>query len=281
MGRNYLTKITINQQNMSFFNTGFTPFNMFDDYAPVRKQDTRCCNDPYCERNYAKNNVRRAPQQRRDPFDTMFDSSFNKFGNNFNNSSFYDNGFNSQFFDDEYDTSYPNRRVRTARNQPRNAPKTAKKAYYKPQEDLRRSTFIPNENQENVDPNFSQNGPKPTPKYYSSSFQSNTVNRNGNKTTINKKKYRDNDNSETSITKIIEDKDGNRRVQKINPENYSDELKAIMNSMEETGAVLMEIPSDENKSDNESVKMLEENDNSKRSFSTDKISNTESGNNLF
>merc|ERR1712014_546813 len=208
-------------------------------------------NDPYCERNYAKNNVRRVPQQRRDPFDNMFDSSFGNFGNNFNNSSFFDNGFNSQFFDDEYDTSYPNRRVRTARNQPRTAPKTAKKAYYEP---------------------------KQTPKYYSSSFQSNTVNRNGNKTTINKKQYRDNDNSETSITKIIEDKDGNKRVQKINPENYSDELKAIMNSMEETGAVLTEIPSDENKSDNESVKMIEENDNSKRSFSTDKISNTESGN---
>merc|ERR1712014_234742 len=231
-------------------------------------------NDPYCERNYAKNNVRRVPQQRRDPFDNMFDSSFGNFGNNFNNSSFFDNGFNSQFFDDEYDTSYPNRRVRTARNQPR----TAQKAYYEPKENLRRSTFIPNENQENIDPRFSQNEPKQTPKYYSSSFQSNTVNRNGNKTTINKKQYRDNDNSETSITKIIEDKDGNKRVQKINPENYSDELKAIMNSMEETGAVLMEIPSDENKSDNESVKMLEENDNSKRSFSTDKISNTESGN---
>merc|ERR1712138_151329 len=97
--------------NMSFFNTGFTPFNMFDDYAPARKQNTRCCNDPYCERNYAKNNVRRAPQQRRDPFDTIFDSSFNNFGNNFNNSSFFDNGFNSQFFDDEYDAGYPNRRV--------------------------------------------------------------------------------------------------------------------------------------------------------------------------
>merc|ERR1712007_424978 len=272
-------KITNSQQNMSFFNTAFTPFNMFDDFAPARKQNTRCCNDPHCSNNYAKNNVRRVPKQRRDPFDTMFDSSFNNFGNNFNNSPFYDNGFKSQFFDDEYDNSYPNRNVRTARKtQTRNPPKSAKKACYEPKENLKRSTFIPHEN---IDPHFSQKGPRPTPKYYSTSFQSNTVNQNGKKTTINKKKYRDNDNSETSITKIIEDKDGNRRVHKINPENYSDELKAIMNTMEETGAVLMEIPSDENKSDNESVKMLEENNNSKRTFSTDRISNTNSGNNLF
>jgi len=54
-----------------------------------------------------------------------------------------------------------------------------------------------------------------------------------------------------------------------------------MNSMEENGAILMEIPSDDNKSDNGSVKMLEENNNSKRSFSKNKFSNTKSGNNLF
>merc|ERR1712085_172254 len=102
------------------------------------------------------------------------------------------------------------------------------------------------------------------------------------KTTITKKKFKENNNSETSIiTKITEDKDGNRRVQKIKPENYSDELLAVMNSMEETGAILMEIPSDENKSDNGSVKMLEENNDSKRSFSKNKFSNTKSGNNLF
>merc|ERR1711976_72088 len=281
MGRNILLKNKQTTTKMSFF-TSLPTFNVFDDFAPVRRQNTRCCNDPYCSNNCAKNNVKRVPLKRRDPFDDMFDSSFTNFGNNYNNSSFFDNGFNSQFFDDEYDNGYPNRRVRTARNKPRNAPKKSTKAFYEPKENLQRSTFIPSENQENIDPRFSQNEPRQTPKFYSTSFQSNTVNKNGNKTTINKKQYRDNDNSETSITKIIEDKDGNRTINKINPENYSDELKAIMNSMEETGAVLIEIPSDENKSDNESVKMLEENNNSKgRSFSTDNISNTESGNNLF
>merc|ERR1711976_856797 len=115
--------------------------------------------------------------------------------------TFYDNGFKSQFVDDEYDTNYPNRRVKTARKprttQTRASQKTANKYCYEPKENLKRSAYVPNENQENIDPRFSQNEPKQTPKFYKSSFQSNTVNNNGNKTTITKKHYRDNDNSDT------------------------------------------------------------------------------------
>jgi len=255
MGIYYLTKITNKQQNMNFFNTRLPSFNLFDNFAQVRRQNTKCCNDPNCENNYAKNNVRKAQPQRREPFDIIYN--------------------------EENDAKYPNRNVRTARKT-RNAPENAKNNCYEPKENLKRKAFVADENQENIDPNFSQNEPKPTPKSYSTSFQNNKVNKNGKKTTIARKKFRENDNSETSIiTKITEDKDGNRRVQKIKPENYSDELLAVMNSMEENGAILMEIPSDDNKSDNGSVKMLEENNNSKRSFSKNKFSNTKSGNNLF
>merc|ERR1719498_531257 len=95
--------------------------------------------------------------------------------------------------------------------------KTTNKYCYEPKENLQRSAYVPNENQENIDPRFSQNEPKQTPKFYKSSFQSNTVNNNGNKTTITKKHYRDNDNSDTDITEIKEDRDGNRNVRKISP----------------------------------------------------------------
>jgi len=281
MGRNILLKNKQTTTKMSFF-TSLPTFNVFDDFAPARRQNTRCCNDQYCSNNYSRNNVRKAQPQRRDPFDEMFNGSF---GSNFNNSSFFDNGFNSQFFDDEYDTSYPNRRVKTARKprttQTRASQKTANKNCYEPKENLKRSTFVPHENQENIDPRFSQNEPRQTPKFYKSSFQSNTVNNNGNRTTITKKHYRDNDNSDINITEIKEDRDGNRNVRKISPENYSAEVKALMEKMEETGAVLMEIPSDENKSDTDSVKMLEENKDSKGSIDFSKISNTETGNNMF
>merc|ERR1712119_138408 len=182
-----------------------------------RRQNTKCCNDPYCENNYAKSNVRKAQPQRRDPFDNIFDNSFGNFGNSKMNSSMFNDGFN--FFDEDNDAKYPNRKVRTARKaQTRNAPETVKKNCYEPKENLKRPAFVPHGNQENIDPNFSQNEPKPTPKSYSTSFQSNTVNKNGKKTTIAKKKFKENDNSETSIiTKITEDKDGNRNVQKIKP----------------------------------------------------------------
>merc|ERR1712138_171423 len=99
---------------------------------------------------------------------------------------------------------------------------------------------------------------------YQSSFQSNSVNNNGHKTTINKKQYRDNQKSETFITKITEDKDGNRNVEKLSPENYSNEVKALVERMEETGAVLMYIatPRKESVSDEENNSFLAIDDNS-------------------
>merc|ERR1712194_709215 len=178
MGINYLTEITNKQQNMSFFNIRPQSFNMFDNLAPIRRQNTKCCNDPYCENNYAKNNVKKAQPQKREPFGNIFDNSFGNFGNSKINSSFFNDGFN--FFDEENDAKHPNRRVRTARKtQTRNAPETANKNCYEPKENLKRSAFVAHENQENIDPNFSQNEPKPTPKSFLSSFKSNTVNKNG------------------------------------------------------------------------------------------------------
>merc|ERR1712072_1279562 len=98
----------------------------------------------------------------------IFDNSFGNFGNSKMNSSMFNDGFN--FFDEDNDAKNPNRKVRTARKaQTRNAPETVKKNCYEPKENQKRPAFVPHGNQENIDPNFSQNEPKPTPKSYSTS----------------------------------------------------------------------------------------------------------------
>merc|ERR1712170_4184 len=62
MGRNILLKNKQTTTKMSFF-TSLPTFNVFDDFAPARRQNTRCCNDPYCSNNYSRNNVRKAQPQ--------------------------------------------------------------------------------------------------------------------------------------------------------------------------------------------------------------------------
>lgn len=252
---------------MSFFNMRLPTFNSYDGV---------CCNDPFCDRNRVYNNNQRTvrPERRdtnRSAFGRMSNDFFDNFGQTFDSDPFFGNGLTSSFFGDEQ-PSYKNtnRRVRTARTKPQNAPVSAQKNYYrKAQEPLRKSYIDEDENKENI-----------APRFYSTLFESNSVNRNGNKTTINKKQYKDDKKSETFITKITEDKDGNKNIEKLNPELYNNELKAIMEQMEETGAVLMEIaPKEHNE-----TKMLEENNNNQvefRSIDSDKISNTDSGNNMF
>merc|ERR1711976_903645 len=48
MGRNILLKNKQTTTKMSFF-TSLPTFNVFDDFAPARRQNTRCCNDPYSQ----------------------------------------------------------------------------------------------------------------------------------------------------------------------------------------------------------------------------------------
>merc|ERR1711976_438524 len=76
------------------------------------------------------------------------------------------------------------------------------------------------------------------PNYESKFFSRNFVNKNGNKTTIEKKCNTKNDKTETFVTKIFEDKDGNKEVTEIKPENYNNELKSIF---EESDCVLQEV----------------------------------------
>merc|ERR1711976_709083 len=72
------------------------------------------------------------------------------------------------------------------------------------------------------------------------------------------------DKTETFVTKITEDKDGNKNVYEISPDNYSDEVKAIYDKMDETDCVIQEVTPFEaiedkkNDEKNEEDKMIEE-----------------------
>lgn len=250
--------------------------SFFNDYAPVRRDNQRCCYDPYCENN-TRQNVRKQRPVQRSAFDSHFDFDWDRPFSGYNRDPFFKDTFSSNFFKDEQPTQ--NRRVRTARTRAQNEPVYAKKNAKKNQDGLRRSAYEEFDNKENKAPKTENQAPK----FYSTVFQSNSVNQNGQKTTINKKQYKDNETSETFVTKITEDKDGNRNVEKLDPRNYNSELKTIMEQMEETGAVLMDITpkTDSEEEDSHSVKMLEENSHSLRSKSGDRISNTKDGNNMF
>merc|ERR1711879_507655 len=100
---------------------------------------------------------------------------------------------------------------------------------------------------ENVDPLFAQNlkkervdtaetndtpekelpiPPRPnTNDFFSTKYNSSTVINNGNLTQINKKVVTENDKTSTFVTKITEDKEGNREVKELNPLNYMKRLK--------------------------------------------------------
>jgi len=276
---------------MNFFTNSF-----FDNLAPQRRETQRCCNDPYCENNRTYT-ARRQKPEKRSTFDKQFDFDWNTPFQSFNRDPIFNNGFSSSFFQDEDSHPTQNRRVRTARTKPQNEPVQARKNYKNAQEDLKRSSFEQFDNKESQArknyrnsqqdlkrSTFEQfdNKENQAPKFYSTKFQSNSVNQNGKTTTINKEQYKNNEKSETFVTKITEDKEGKRNIEKLNPNNYSTELKALLEEMEETGAILMEInPQSETEEDSNSVKMLEENSHSFRSLSGDKISNTKEGNNMF
>jgi len=276
MGIIITKKNTHKQQKMSFLFD-----SMFNDFQPsyrreqpsYRRSTARCCNDPYCENNGAKYARQNKPQKRtfEDQFNTGFDSFY---GNTFNRDPFF-GGFNSGFFDDDTPKFNQTRNVKTA--QPKvHRPKSSKR-FSAFKENLNRSNMEEFDNKENVKPKDTN-----VPKFYSTVYQTNSVNNNGNRTTINKKSYKDNEKSETFVTKITEDKAGNQEVQKISPENYSDELKALMVEMEESGAVLMDISDhSSDREDVNSVKMLEENNRSNSFRPISQVSNTKYGNNLF
>jgi hypothetical protein len=97
---------------------------------------------------------------------------------------------------------------------------------------------------ENVDPNWSQNQkliPKkpapaePIPNYKESGpmttasrFESQSVSKNGNKTTVNKKTLLANGNVDSFATKIFEDKPGNRKITELTPEAHGLAVESIL-----------------------------------------------------
>lgn len=242
----------------------FPSFNVFDDFAPFRRQkQQRCCNDPYCHNNTNMNQPRR-----RKAFDDL------TFGSSTKRDPFFTGNFGSSFFNDDEDM-YNSRKVRNTVRRPQTA------QYHTEDFDNKENVVPSNRPSVNVQ---SKNKPKKTePKFFSSVFNSSSVSKNGRTTTLNKEQYKDNKKSETFITKITEDKDGNRNVENLIPENYSQELKAIMQEMEESGAVIREIAPREDSGDKNSIKMIEENPvyNNNLSISSDNISNTSFGNNMF
>lgn len=97
------------------------------------------------------------------------------------------------------------------------------------------------------------------------------------------------DKTETFVTKIQEDKDGNREVTDLTPENYSEEVKALF---ENTDAIIQEVPQqieaekvqeepvDEDKMFEEKIKestLIENNSDDNKS----KKSNSSNGNEMF
>ena len=263
--------------------------NIFNNTIPNKKDNGRCCNDPYCENNRTYNTRQTKPE--RSSFNKQFDFDwgFNS-GQIFGQENLFNNGFVSNLFGDKFASKDNNKRAKTARAKPQNAPASARNNYIDTKKKLKKTSFE-HDNKENTAPKYHQNinqsnlvnefKENTAPKRYSTILQSNSVNKNGKKTTINKKQYKDNEKSETFVTKITEDKNGCKNVQNINPANYNEERKAMMERMEEAGIVLMDITEGSDSEDNNSVKMLEEHKNSHRSFINDKILNTDSGNNMF
>jgi len=273
MGRIFL-KTYKQQIQMSFFNMRYPTFNDFDVFTPSRVNNNTCCNDPYCQNNKPYDfNQRRAQKPRRNTlFNSMFDDRFDNFGQTFERDPLFNSGFASNLFGDEIlSNTNQNRKIRNVRTKPQTAQAQRRKTYINKNDDyLRKSTAQEEQfdNKENV-----------APKFYSTMFNSNSVSKNGQTTTINKRQYKDENKSETFVTKITEDKDGNRNVKNLNPKFYNSELKAIIEEMEERGAVLMEVNPPVQ---NDEAKMLEEErTNDLRSISSDRISNTDSGNNMF
>ena len=99
---------------------------------------------------------------------------------------------------------------------------------------------------ENVDPNFSQNQKlipskpsqaEPIPNYrescpklssYSGRYESQSVSKNGNKTTVDKTTVMANGNVDSFATKIVEDKSGNREVTDLTPEAHYKAVESIL-----------------------------------------------------
>jgi len=77
------------------------------------------------------------------------------------------------------------------------------------------------------------------PSYFKEELNSNTLVRNGNATTINKKTVTENDKTETFVTKITEDKAGNKAVTDLAPETYKNEVNTLF---EENDAIIQEVP---------------------------------------
>lgn len=233
---------------------------------------------------------------------SLFNNSFanpSVFNDNFFDNAFYGNGrsirrprtaaprsfFNDDFFNDDFFAMQPRRQAKRQRqpfdllfddmmfDAPRFNRGIQKKLY--------NGCQCENCNKENMVP---QNRPLETvteeeatatkPQVQSRFFSRNTVNNNGNKTTIEKKCNTKNDKTETFVTKIFEDKDGNKEVTEIKPENYNEEVKAIF---EESDCVLQEIkPFDAMAIENKEDKMNEEEINKESVVSSDG-----SGKNMF
>lgn len=217
-------------------------------------------------------------------FDNNFDRNFDRFDRKINQSL-----FNSPFdmnmdFDEDLDLFGHGRKYRKATR-----PQTCKTERGKENVDplweqnmrFSKKAQKPCRESQNYSSNYSSNNSTATkdtagkrsnnlpvpPKqkdvsdFHSTSWNSNTVIRNGKAKTVNKKTVTYNDKTEIFATKIEEDKDGNRKISSINPEIYHQEVQAILDEDE----VLREIaPQNEQK-------MLEEQPKSENEMFLEKI----------
>lgn len=77
------------------------------------------------------------------------------------------------------------------------------------------------------------------PHFFESQFNSNTLVKDGNATTISKKTVTENDKTETFVTKISEDKEGNKEFTNLASESYGKEVKDLFES---EGLIIKEVP---------------------------------------
>jgi len=185
------------------------------------------------------------PQQKRvyrKPFANIFDDSFMNFNDHFTP---FDKNF-MNMGDDFFGFSTPKKSH------------FAKKYDQKPSSKKLSSKKL---DKENVNPNFDHENNKmknlPVPKrpveqviypkvqeelnptFQSCQYNSSSVMKDGNTTTINKKTVTKNNDTQTFITKISEDKEGNKEVTDLIPDNYSDEVKALFDNSDN---IIQEVP---------------------------------------
>lgn len=244
---------------ISLFNNSLAPSVFQDDFfmddffgrkAYRRPRTARsnffsnCNNNIFTDDYFNLQPVRRIANRNRQPFDILFDG----------------------FFNDDIHLSTERRPVPNK---------------WKINSNAKNCQGCNNCNRENIDPevNNELNNRKTEnkPRVQWSSFKRNYVNNNGNETTIDKKTFTKDDKTETFVTKITKDIQGNENKMEIKPENYDNELKAIYDRMEESGAILQEVKPLELEAENDD-KMEEENIKS-NSFVDDK--SNESGEKMF